>query len=532
MTNPNNAIRLLVVYLASILLAVIVGYMLTDPLDYGSMGVFGIIALVLLSPILIKWHYPILLIGLSTPAYCFFLKGDPPLWEVVVILSFSIAIIERTISSQRRFISPSIMVWPLLFTFVMAYMTAKLTGGIGFKTLGGGEDGSVGGGKKYLALFLGIACFFALTSQAVPQNKRKLYLILFFLPGVVQLFGDLYPFLPGPLKYINLFIPPSGSGNDTSTGFTSQLMRFGGFSAAAGCISTYMVAKYGLRGILTTQHPGRFVLFSGTLFFTMVGGFRITLITYMFTLSLIFFLEGLHKTKLILPVFFGILLSLTCLFGFSDKLPLNFQRPLTIFSFLKLDPGVVMDAEGSKQWRIDMWNDLLPKVPQYLLLGKGYALSAEDYEFMGGGQFSMTQSLDKSATGLAVSGDYHNGPLSTLIPFGIWGAISIVWLLAVGAFICYRNFRYGDHELKTVNTYFFAGFIWHIICFFAVFGAYSDDIFNIARTVGFSIALNWGISSAKAAVRETHMPNEHRPALARARSRRPIPARFGKPETA
>ncbi len=156
-----------------------------------------------------------------------------------------------------------------------------------------------------------------------------------------------------------------------------------------------------------------------------------------------------------------------------------------------------MDADGSAKWRYDMWHDLWPKVPSYLLLGKGYSLTAEDYEFMGGGQFANGQSLDKSATGLAVSGDYHNGPLSTLIPFGIWGAISILWLLAAGLFVTYRNFKYSDPELQTVNTYFLVMSIWHIFCFFFIFGAYSDDIFFIGRTIGFSVALNWGVRVVK-----------------------------------
>ena len=145
MTNPVNAIRMLVTYALCIPLAILVGYLLTDPLQYGSMGVFGLIALLLMSPIFIKWHYPLMVFALWSPVYCFFIKGDPPLAQVMVILSFGLAIIERTINSERRFISPSVMTWPFLYTALMVYMTAKLTGGIGLRSLGGGDEGGVGG---------------------------------------------------------------------------------------------------------------------------------------------------------------------------------------------------------------------------------------------------------------------------------------------------------------------------------------------------------------------------------------------------
>jgi hypothetical protein len=43
MTNPANAIKMLITYAVVIPLAIMVGYLLTDPLDYGSMGLFGIL---------------------------------------------------------------------------------------------------------------------------------------------------------------------------------------------------------------------------------------------------------------------------------------------------------------------------------------------------------------------------------------------------------------------------------------------------------------------------------------------------------
>jgi len=39
--------------------------------------------------------------------------------------------------------------------------------------------------------------------------------------------------------------------------------------------------------------------------------------------------------------------------------------------------------------------------------------------------------------------------------------------------------------------------LWNVVFFFFLFGAYSGEIFTIGRTVGFSVALNWGIRAAR-----------------------------------
>ena len=77
-----------------------------------------------------------------------------------------------------------------------------------------------------------------------------------------------------------------------------------------------------------------------------------------------------------------------------------------------------------------MWKALLPQVPPHLLLGKGYAISMEDFEMMG--RDVAFRSVDASQQGLALAGDYHNGPLSVVIPFGIWGVIAFLWFASPG----------------------------------------------------------------------------------------------------
>lgn len=494
MNNPAQAMRMLIVYAICIPLAVVMGYLLTNPLDYSTLFFVGLIVALIVSPILIKWHYPILIFGLAFPAQMFFLMGNPPFWQVAVILSLGIAVVERATNSERRFLSAPPMTWALFFTVAMAVITMKLTGGFHLHTVGGGT----GGGKKYINLCLGIATFFALASRGIPPVKRTLYLGLFFLPGLFSIIGDLFPFLPGPLRYVGLIFPPSYAAAAVESG--SGVLRLSGLMSAANAVMLFMLARYGLREILSGGRPLRALFFCLMFIMSLLGGFRSVLIANVLILFFYFFLDGLHRTKWLLIAVVGLLIGASIVVPFARDLPQSIQRSLAILpqNVVDIDMGVRMDAEGSKEWRLNIWRAILPQVPGYLLLGKGYAITRDDYESIGhDNPFYRTAQMDASQESLAISNDFHSGPLSTVICFGVWGCLSILAIMGAGFYVLYRNFRYGDPALRPVNMLLLAMHLQHIISFFAVFGAYDVDVGFFAKIVGFSVALNWGICKPK-----------------------------------
>ena len=523
MTNPAVAMRMLITYAICVPLAILIGYLLTNPLDYGTLGFIGLVALILVSPILIKWHYQIMVFALGCPMVCFFLVGKPPLMQVMVILSLGIAIVERTINSEKRFLRAPVMTWPLLYILGMVVVTAQLTGGIGLHALGG----DTGGGKKYIALFVGVAAYFALVSQKIPRERWRWYLILYMLTGLTGVISDLFPVLPSPLNLINLLFPPAFSPDKEVIVGTTRLTALAG---AFAIMPAYLLARYGLRGIFFAGRLWRPVVFLAGFTASFLGGFRSFFGVFVLLCLLMLFLEGLHRTRLAaLMVLAGLLGSL--LLGiFSDKLPFTFQRAMSFLPF-KWETEAVMDAQNSSEWRFAMWRATWPKVPQYLLLGKGFALSQEDYQNIGNGTFAEigTSHIDAAEETLAISSDFHSGPLSTLIPFGIWGAIGIVWLMAATVFVLLRNYWYGDAELRVFNTYMLASCVTSIISFFFIFGAFQGDVGAFAKFAGFSMAMNWGVSRrpAKAASNPLIKP---RP-LAAPEAFRPIPIAHLKAET-
>src|SRR5262249_47056974 len=138
----------------------------------------------------------------------------------------------------------------------------------------------------------------------------------------------------------------------------------------------------------------------------------------------------------------------------ANRLPWVVQRTLS-FLPAKIDPIARENAEASSEWRINIWKQAIPEIPNYLFLGKGYSMDPNDL-------YLSDQSAQQGKNpydAISINGDYHNGPLSVVIPFGIFGTVGFVlFLVAAGRFL-YQNYRFGDARLKPINTFFLAFFL-------------------------------------------------------------------------
>jgi hypothetical protein len=286
-------------------------------------------------------------------------------------------------------------------------------------------------------------------------------------------------------------------------------LRFGGVAWMSSAVFIFMLAKYGIRGIFMSGKLWRLPIFVTFGLLVLVGGFRSAFISCILVFLFQFYLEGLHRTKLLPRFVFAGMLACALAVPFAQKLPYVVQRSLA-FLPLNIDPMVRLDAQGSSDWRVEMWTALLPQVPGHLLLGKGYLLTQLDYEYTTSRAFRVF-SADEG--GSAVVGDYHNGPLSVVLPFGIWGVIAFLWLLMAGVRALYDNYRYGDQSLRTINTLLLAAFLGHVTMFFFVFGGLSSDMIWYASILGLSVSLNGCICRPMAVPVKPAAPAVSRPRL-------------------
>jgi hypothetical protein len=108
---------------------------------------------------------------------------------------------------------------------------------------------------------------------------------------------------------------------------------------------------------------------------------------------------------------------------------------------------------------------------------------------------------------MLVAGNFHNGPLSVIIPLGIWGAIGFVWFVVASLKYLYRNYRHGDPELRRVNTVLLVFFTAKLLSFLVIFGAFSSEFYMFTGLMGLSVALNGAESRVPVEV-ESHQAEE------------------------
>jgi O-Antigen ligase len=465
--------------------AVLLGYHLADINDPVSKFVFAAAIAGLCSPLLIRWYHPLLVLSWNMTAQVAFLPGAPLLWAFLSLVGLFFAILNRSLHPDNKFAHVPSLTMPMLFFAVVILVTAEVTGGINVSTLGATASQ---GGRKYFYVLAAIIGFFGLTSMSISKNKALLYVMLFYLSGLTTVLNLLAAWIGPAGDFIYYFFP--GQPDDPFVQTQSAIIgerRIGEMMAPSFAIFSWMLAKYGVQGVFDLTRPFRLIVFLAAISLGFLGGFRSHLIMVVMTFAILFFVERLWRTHAMLVVaLIGTLIGITLMTS-ADKLPPTIQR---CFSFLpvEIDPMIKMQAESSSQWRIDLWKQVVDEVPIYFFKGKGYSFSTDEMYMALFNQNNMGAA--GSGQGAAVAGDYHNGPLSLLIPFGVYGLVAFVWLAIAGILYLYKNYQYGDPELRTVNAFLFACFTARVIFFFAVFGAISSDLYVFTGMLGLSVALN------------------------------------------
>jgi len=464
--------------------------MLANPLEYDTLILVGIILFVLMIPLFLRWHHVWLIATWNTTAVLFFLPGRPAVWQAMAAISFSIAVMQYTINRNNKFLHVPSVAWPLIFLTAVVLITARLTGGIGLKAFGS----AVYGGRNYIGILLAVIGYFALTSRQVHPKRARLYVTLFFLSAATFAIGELPRVLPPGFNFLFLVFPvmvgsPLTDQGSAVAGPVNVLTRITGLGVLGIALFNVMLVRYGIRGILS--EPGknwRPIILAASLVVGLSGGFRSLLIHMVMTFAVLFYLERLHRTRLFPLLVLAIVLVGTLVGVFASRLPFSMQRSMA-FLPIDIDPMARLSAQATTEWRLQIWQHVLPEVPQYLILGKGYAFS--------GRELAMIQDTTRGGSGqegTEMAGDYHNGPLSVLIPFGIFGMIGLLWFLWAGLRALYQNYQFGDPAYYSLNAFLFAYFIVKVIFFFFVFGGLQGDMPTFAGVVGLSVSLNGGVA--------------------------------------
>lgn len=487
MSDASSIVRALLIYGFCLPLAIFLGYLLAAPMDVTSFSIIGVLFGVLFIPILLHWHHTWLVATWNMTMLAFFLPGRPNFTLIMCIVSFTLSMLQHILNKRFKFLHVPTVAWPLFFLSAVVLYTARLRGGIGLQIVGGQSYG----GKRYLFLLLAVLGYFALTARRIPFHKVRLYVGLYYFGALTSTIATVAGALGPGLYFLFLIFPVDPlelGGGQGAMGAPEQISRFEGVALAALALAFFMLALYGVKGVF--QKYWRIALLGLCFVGTIFGGFRSNLILLGLTFGILFYLEGMMRSR-IMPVLLlmGIVIA-TFFVGFLDRMPLSVQRTMSFLPLIKVDPIVAADVKDSTDWRIDMWKLVIPDIPRYLILGKGYTFDPAEMEMISAGLVAG----QGSAAGSVLAGDYHSGPLSVIMPLGIFGVIGFLWLIAAGTKLLLRNYRYGDPELQYVNRFLLAQFVAKFIFFMAIFGSLYSDLMTFTGLLGLSVCINGGMA--------------------------------------
>jgi len=482
MTNSFALPRKLIIFALILPIAALVGYQLASP-DFGSFALIGLLAIVLCIPAILRWHHALLFLSWNAAIQVFFLPGQPLLWMLMVAISLTVSVLGSLLHKRESQTYVPSIIWPLIVLALVVFITAELTGGIGLRVLGG----STYGGKRYIYFFAAVIGYFALTAQRIPVSKVNQFVGMFFLSSTTAALGHLVYYL-GPSFWILYTVLPVGyAGYQAMADFTgAEMVRFAGFTFAGMGIGQFMLCRFGVRGLLAAHKPWRLLFFFGTLILTLLGGFRSGILTMSILFAVLFFLEGLHRTRVAVAVGLALIVAGVLVIPLASKMPLSVQRALAVLP-IEVNPIAKRDAFASSEWRLKMWSLLVPEIPRYFFLGKGSAVNPTDLYLVAEAQRRGHAQDFESAM---VAGDYHSAPLSLVIQFGIWGVIAFAWFCIASLRFLYSAYRDGPPELKRCNTFLLAWFITNLICFCVILGSFADHLSIYTGIIGFSVSLN------------------------------------------
>jgi O-antigen ligase len=459
-------------------LAVLVGFLVAEPMRLGSMFLGALVAILLTFPLLVRWHHPLLIFSLNSAFYLGFLPGGAAPWLPLALFGFVLFLLNRSLHAPLNLRRMDSVGFALLILLAVILATMFMTGGFAMRLFGGNSYG----GRRYIFLMATVMAYFVIASRRIEERRALFYWGLFCLSGLTALLSNLILMAGGALDPMYYVISPQSAAAQFAAEATIEqnVSRVSGFSDAANALLLFALGVWGMRGILDLTRPYRLPLVLAVLGMGMQAGFRSFFISIVMVYTASFLIEGLHRSRHALTALGLALVAGVGLVVSAPHLPPSIQRAIS-FLPVDVDPFVRQDAAGSTAWRLEMWRNLLPQVKEHLLFGKGYGFNPRDLEMA---------KLKSDSEWAGVTSDFHNGPLSILIPFGLPGFAAFGWFVFVCIRVLRRNLKCGDPRLRTLNTAILAIFLTRTFFFLFLVGDLSGDLLQMVFLVGLSVSLN------------------------------------------
>lgn len=385
----------------------------------------------------------------------------------------------------------------VLFLNLLNLLTVYLRNPVGSKATGA----AMVGGRPYFNIFVAAVAYlvYQRAPASIRDGRRMPWIIALStafatLPAMLTMhfpkvgfLGDIY----------SGFAPPPP---DDPTVFNDGIDRKIYLVDVARPLALWLASYYRPITLYIPFYPIRFICLVFAFIAALLSGFRTAVISCFEYTVLATYLRRRYMDLVIMFVAgFFLVAFLGICNGKLFTLPLAAQRALS-FMPGNWDSMAVQEAEGSTNWRVEMWKMVLTedKWIHSKWFGDGFGFSANDLAVMeamqdGGGGFAGGS--DQEA--FMISGTFHSGPLTTIRTVGYVGLILFFGLMGM---MCNRAWkmigRARDTELFPMALFVGIPILLKPFEFVFVFGSFDTDCPAVILSAGILLMAERAVARA------------------------------------
>lgn len=343
------------------------------------------------------------------------------------------------------------------------------------------------GGRPYFEVLIAVFAYWVLLrARADVGQLRRIPIYITFTTGLltlVNVFAIWFPAAGAVLARTYTGVSSVGSERPDDRVAVESSNRKVHFYGLGIAMVSLLCSYFPPLTLAIPVYVMRFSLFMLGMGSVLVSGFRNGIISVgLFFVLGSYFQRGWREAVKVLVI--GTVLTVLVVGGHGTfyELPRPAQRAL---SFLpgKWDPIALTDAQGSTEWRLDMWKLVLrgDKYIRNKLLGDGFGFSRRELHIMTSNMLLGEQSKED----FLIVGAFHSGPLSTVRYAGFVGLALIYALFVAVAVLAVRLIiRTRGTPLLPVTLFFGIPLIYQPFFYTFVFGAYDNALPSTIVSVG------------------------------------------------
>jgi hypothetical protein len=365
------------------------------------------------------------------------------------------------------------------FAIVAVILQVYLRNPVGLNMFGASQVG----GKPYLLAALAFGAGFILSKYRVNPGEIKWTMKLHILGSLLAFPVNTWRYgLGGGPRLETVQVVGEGLEGPRAT-------RQGSLVSLSNLLAQILASR--ISPLRACFHPLWAIVLLITLAAAAGSGYRNTIANVgLIFLAAIAYRGGLASTMISMVMGAMGIVSLA-LVNLAYPLPLNVQRALTPFPGA-WDERVVRDAEGSTEWRTEMWREALftDRWIENKVFGDGLGFSRADLEKMEslGGQagYGAISGLSIHQESVMLNGDFHSGPVQTIRTVGYFGLLVMLIAMTRMSILTHREIlRCRGTEWFPILLFFGIPIVIYPLFFTFVIGDFGQAVVFIFIQSGF-----------------------------------------------